>query len=378
MAVVFSILIITLYGILIGIFTVSWFRMKEAKATGNTNPGLFLSIIIPVRNEEANILRLLESLQKQTFPHYLFEIIVVDDHSTDRTLSLATKFREAHPELIMQIIQTRESGKTGTYKKNAITQAIRVAAGELIITTDGDTVAEPQWLREIASYYRQTDAKMIVGPVKYTDEQNIFEKLQSIEFLSLIGITAGALGIRLPLMCNGANLAYRKSAFEDVNGYEGDFFTSGDDVMLMLKIKKKFGAGSIRFLKSRQAFVRTKAQKTLPDFLVQRGRWASKNKHFQPAISAVALLVFLTNLILLLYGVLALAGQIAFKYYLIFWVAKMLIDFPLVAGILKFAKKWRLSVFFIPLAIVYPLYIVSSAIYGMFGKFTWKGRVYTK
>ncbi len=378
MAVVFSILLLILYGIFTGLFTLSWYRMKDYKTQKSTTHNLFLSIIIPVRNEEANLLRLLDSIKRQTFPSYLFEIIIIDDHSTDRTLSLAKAFQQAHPELIIQIIQTQENAKTGAYKKNAISQAIRVAAGELIITTDGDTVTEPHWLQEIASYYRQTKAKMIVGPVKYEGEQNIFEKMQSIEFLSLIGITAGAIGIRMPLMCNGANLIYQKSAFEEVNGYEGDRFTSGDDVMLMLKIKKKFGASSIRFLKSPRAFVHTSAQKNLRDFLIQRGRWASKNKHFQPAISAVALLVFLTNFMLVLDFFFALSGLLPFTYLLLFLLSKMLIDFPLVAGILKFAKKRRLSVFFIPLAIIYPLYIVVSAIYGMFGKFTWKGRVYTK
>jgi cellulose synthase/poly-beta-1,6-N-acetylglucosamine synthase-like glycosyltransferase len=356
----------------------AWYSLPKPTKRMGKHFNIFLSIIIPVRNEEKNIARLLDSIKKQEFPSYLYEIICIDDHSEDNTLEIIQQFKADNPDMIIQVLHNDNQTIRQSFKKAAITQAVKVAAGELIITTDGDTIAGQEWLSEIVKYYLEFQPKMIVGPVQFVEEKNFFEKLQSIEFLSLIGVTAGAIGAQMPLMCNGANLIYQKAAFEEVNAYENDNFTSGDDLFLMLKIKKKFGAQSIRFLKSPKAIISTFAQRSLPEFIRQRTRWASKNKKPQWEIIPVASLVFITNLSLIILLVLSILQLIPSYYLPIFWGIKMIIDFPLVYEMLKFTNKQAFAIYYLPLTFIYPWYIVLSAVNGIFGNFTWKKRTYSR
>ena len=375
----FTAALFVFYTFVIVSYTFSWFSItsfvrNEEKKDFKT----FVSIIIPMRNEEKNIIPLLLSLTKQKFPHYLFELVIVDDDSTDRSVTLIETFQKKHPDLLLQIISNKKKKGVLSFKKKAITDALRVSAGELIVTLDADVIVGEDWLLDIVSYYLEKNPKMIVGPVVYSQENSLFEKLQSLEFLSLVGVTAGSIENKTPLMCNGANLAYPKEVFEKVGGFEGDSYTSGDDIFLLLKIKKEYGVESIHFLKSLDAVVRTKAKSKLKDFLEQRARWASKNKSFHWEIVRIASLVFGLNFLLVLLPLIALFFSKIWIFYFFFLGLKILVDFPLTCQITKFTKKTNLLKYFVLLSIIYPYYIVVSAISGMFGKFTWKERTYSK
>ncbi len=375
----FTIVLFILYALVIIIYTFSWFSIPAFLKDGDKEDfNIFVSIIIPMRNEERNIIPLLLSLTKQKFPRYLFELVIVDDDSTDGSVALIESFRKEYPDLLLQIISNNKKKDELSFKKKAIANAIKVSAGELIITLDADVVVGSNWLLDMVSYYLEKNPKMIVGPVSYFKETSLFEKLQSLEFLSLVGVTAGSIGNKTPLMCNGANLAYPKEVFENVGGFEGDQYTSGDDIFLLLKIKEKYGADRIHFLKSQDAIVRTTAKPNLKEFLEQRARWASKNKSFHWEIIRVAILVFALNFVLVLLPIVALFVSKMWIFYLAFLVLKILIDFPLTYQITKFTKKTKLLKYFVLLSIIYPYYIVVSAIGGMFGKFTWKERTYSK
>ena len=217
---------------------------------------------------------------------------------------------------------------------------------------------------------------MIIGPVCFHKDNSTFKKIQNLEFLSLIVSGAGAAKISHPIMCNGANLAFSKSAYSKVMTNEKEEnFISGDDIFLMLKIKRKYGSQAIHFLKSYDAIVYTEAKNTFKDFFDQRIRWVSKSRGY----SSISLI--LTSLIIYIFNYFLLAGAILsfffpelISYTLILFLIKCIIDLPILFGITKFVKRKKLLFFFLPLQLIYILYISIIGFVGNFLKFEWKGR----
>ncbi len=361
------------YFIIISIYTIGWFRLKIFRP-GKEKLDTFVSIIIPARNEEKNINLLLNKLCQQDYPKTNFEIIVVDDNSTDDTSKIVTGFIQQHQEHQIKIIHLSVENPAATYKKKAITTAIEASKGELIITTDADCTMNENWLRSFVSFFLTEKSEMIVGPVSFHNETSIFEKLQSFEFLSLIAITAGAIRIRRPIMCNGANLAYKKSAFIKVGGFGNDSFSSGDDVFLLLKIKQYFGTKSVRFLKNLDALVFTEPKKSFKAFIHQRIRWASKNKVYDKKILLVSFTVYMINLLLVIGLFLASFNPAIFTTVIISMIIKMIIDLPILFGITKFVGQRKMMFYAFPMIILYPVYIIIAGAFGIIGNYQWKGR----
>lgn len=370
---VFLILSGVFYFIIILSYTIGWFKLKSFLPTSDAFKTA-LSVIIPARNEEDNIILLLEDLQKQDYPANMFEVTVIDDHSTDDTLNVVRSFIENNYDLNIKIVSLTSDNISETYKKNAISKGIETSKGELIVTTDADCRVRPEWLKTITAFYEENNCKMIIGPVAYHNETTFFEKLQSLEFLSLIAVGAGAAAIQKPVMSNGANLAYEKKAFEIAGGFTKDKFSSGDDVFLMMKFRKMFGSGSIAFLKNSNSFVYTKAKKSVKDFINQRVRWASKNKGFDLNILFVSVTVYFLNLLLLTGLIISLFHPEIFPLIALAFGIKLIIDIPILAGFVKFAKKTALLLYVIPIYLIYPVYIVISGAWGVFGNYNWKER----
>ncbi len=355
-----------LYFTIIFSYTTGWFKIKNFTLT-NDDIKTIISVIIPARNEENNILNLLSDLKKQNYPAGLYEVIIIDDHSTDKTYKRVLKFIKDNDNQVVKIIRLEAGQLTDTYKKNAITKGIEISKGDLIVTTDADCRFGPDWLKTIAGYYEAKRCKMIIGPVAYHNETTFFEKLQSLEFLSLVAVSAGASAIGKPIMSNGANLAYEKEAFKIAGGFSKDRFSSGDDVFLMMKFRKMFGPRSI-------SFVYTKAKKTVSEFINQRIRWASKNKGFDFNILFVSITVYFVNLFLLTGALLSIFIPGIFHLIAIAFGIKLLIDLPILTGFVKFAKKTELLFYIIPVYLIYPFYIVVSGALGMTGNYRWKDR----
>ncbi len=367
-----------IYTVLILGYTWGWYRLKKFVPGRGEKLSTRASIIIPARNEEQNIQMLLDDLLKQQISKQRFEIIVADDQSTDLTAEIVESFIQKHPELRLQLMRITHPNQTTTYKKMAISKAISQSTGELIITTDADCRVEPGWLNAILHYYETYQPKMIIGPVAFHHEESIFEKMQSLEFLSLIAITGGAISIGKPVMCNGANLAYEKEAFYETGGFDHDSFASGDDVFLLLKMKKKFGSDSIHFLKNLEAVVHTRAQKTLWDFYHQRTRWASKNKGYDLRILFVSFSVYMTNLLIIAAYIYNIFNPAFLPVTLWATAIKIAVDIPILVGITNFVKRNRILLYTIPLIVFYPLYIILIGALGVVATYQWKGRKVTK
>lgn len=364
-----------LYVALISYYLYGWMQLKNFSAAAHSAAFTTkVSVIIPVRNEESTIAHCLHALSLQNFPKELLEIIVVDDNSTDSTVEQLQHLSKKHA---FKIIQLKEDNFTTAFKKKAITTAIKQASGELIITTDADCSMGEKWLSEIVRYYEVHKPKMIVAPVSFHNEKTIFEKFQTLEFLTLIGITAAAIRNNKPIMCNGANLAYQRKVFFNVGGFNFvNHIASGDDVFLMLKIAKQ-NPSDIHFLKSRDAIVYTEAQKTLPAFVQQRKRWASKStKYKNVSIPFIALVIYLFNFSLLI----CFASALIFRdiellqLFLFQFLFKIIIDGVFIFSVLPFFKRNDLFSLFLPAQIFYIPYIVIIGTIAPFGKYQWKGR----
>jgi cellulose synthase/poly-beta-1,6-N-acetylglucosamine synthase-like glycosyltransferase len=269
----------------------------------------------------------------------------------------------------------KEGEALNAYKKKAIEIGIANSSGELIITTDADCVAPREWLKHIAAKYEQEHPVMIVGPVSFTNNGNIVERFQDIDFMSMQGITAAAHRLGLGNMSNGANLAFSRFAFQHVNGYGGiDHLASGDDFLLMVKMKKAF-PDRIAYLKSRQAIVSTSPQPDWWSLLQQRIRWASKSgKYNDPKLTLILLLVYLFNLLFL---VLFIAGLSDINYMILLsglFIIKTVVEAFYLLPVAIFFRKAEQLFLFPLLQPFHILYVIIAGFLGFIGVYKWKGR----
>lgn len=357
-------LLLLAWFILIEFYRRSWNSLPETPQAPHA--GIRVSVVIAVRDEEKNLPFLIHSLKAQNYTHHLLEIIVIDDHSTDGTdrLLSTTPF----------IVQKLPEGVTG--KKKAIAAGIRIATGQLIVTTDADCVAGPAWIDTIVSFYVATGAKFIAAPVRMRALRSLRGAFQTLDFIAMQGITAASVHRRVHMMCNGANIAYEKKVFEEVNGFDGiDAIPSGDDMLLMHKVFVKY-PDKVRYLKNNNAIVDTAAEPSWAKFFQQRIRWASKAVHFEDKKIFYALL--LTYFVNVGFVVMMVASAIQVKWFsflLLLFVMKVVIEFPFVNAVARFFGQQRLMPVFPVLQPLHILYIVIAGWLGRFGSYEWKSRI---
>ncbi len=332
-----------------------------------------VTVVIATRNEAHTITNLLTALAAQTFTATPFEVIIVDDYSDDHTVTVVNNFI-MESALNIKILELKNISTPLQNKKAAITEGIKAASGELIVTTDADCIMGRNWLSAIVDYYETYQPDMIVSPV-ILEENNVFENLQVVEFLSLMAITGASIISSKPMMCNGANLAYPKSIFNQVGGFDGNSATaSGDDTFLMFKIWEQNEDG-IHFLKSAEALVVTNAQPTFAALLNQRIRWASKTKNYQLGhVTGVGFILVATNFLVLL---LAILSCFQFGYFIMLitlLIFKLVADSALLNASNGFFRTNVITPFYIiTLTAVYPIYLLLIMIFQYKG-FSWKGR----
>jgi cellulose synthase/poly-beta-1,6-N-acetylglucosamine synthase-like glycosyltransferase len=351
----------------------SWLKMPAGCDVTQT-PKVHISVIVPVRNEAALLSSCLESIIHQNYPPDLFEIIVIDDDSTDGTVSLVEKIIHQHPGISIRLLTLERDSSLGAHKKRSISKGIDASEGELIVTTDGDCVQGTGWLRCIASCSEKYTPSLIIGPVAFHQEKGFFGRMQTLEFAGLMAATGASAGLGTTLMCNGANLAYPKKIFEEVGGFTDDTLASGDDVMLMEKIRIIY-PHNIHFLKSPQALVYTPPQESPLDFLNQRKRWASKFRHYGSGkIGGTALLVYCCNLLLILGTPICFIIRDFMWVYLILAGGKLIIDFLFLFLAISFTNRRTLAWLYPIEWIIYPYYVVLSGFLGVASRYEWKGR----
>ena len=328
-----------------------------------------ISVLVAARNESHNIEKLLQSLYNQSFNKELFEVIIVDDHSTDDTAEVSEKFRVLHPELNLKLLKA-----TGSGKKQAISQALHAAENEIVMVTDADCELPRRWIEKMLAYYTIKDLKMLLGPVLLSPADTLFEKLQVLEHMSLIASTAGSAAIGMPVMCNGANMMYDRKSALDVEADRTDMkLASGDDMFLMEQFLLRYGSNAIGFFLNREVIVKTTTMPNLKAFFRQRTRWTSKTKAYTNwKIIATALTVLLFNLSIVFFFVAGFFMPVFWVFFVLYVILKSLIDYPIIRRISAFMKQKKLKFWMFPLEFIYPFYVVFTAFAGLFTKVSWK------
>jgi cellulose synthase/poly-beta-1,6-N-acetylglucosamine synthase-like glycosyltransferase len=371
--------LLAVYGVLIAWYLRAW------KAIPAFEPGsarTSITVIVPARNEESNIVACLLSLARQTYPSDLYEVIVVDDHSTDRTAALVWEFAVTSSFSLkcISLAEQKTPENRTAHKKWAIETGIGSANGALIVATDADCSAHPDWLSTMASFYEEKGAKFIAAPVRISGGRSSFLSIfQTLDFITLQGITGAAVYKRFHSMCNGANLAYEKKAFYEVDGFRGiDAIPSGDDMLLMFKIYRKYPE-KVFFLKHRHVIVSTKPETRWKGFFNQRIRWASKaDRYDDKRIFWVLLLVYIINALFL--ALLVAAGWNSWWLWvlLLLLTVKTSIEYPFVRAVASFFEQQDLMVYFAVLQPFHILYTIVVGWLGKFGSYRWKDRKISK
>lgn len=367
--------ITAIYCALILGFLIGSYRIREIK-TFISNEERGFSIIIPFRNEETRLPALLNNLVELEYNRTRFELLLVNDNSSDRSLEIVKNFISPSGISIhvLQAVRTSNSPK-----KDAITTAIKQAKFDWILTTDADCNVSKNWLNSFNSVISKQGYHLIVAPVCLQGSDSFFNAFQKLDFLSLQGATIGAFGIEQPFLCNGANLCYQKKVFEQLNGFEGNTsIASGDDIFLLQKVIRS-NKYKIGYLKSKDAVVRTYPEPTLKSLIEQRKRWAAKASAYQQFFSKlVALMVFSMNAILLLLLILSCVGLFSWQHLLIYFILKLSVDLLLLIKTATFFSQMQVLKWYLASSLIYPFFTMFVAISSLFTDYQWKGRVFKK
>ncbi len=348
----------------------SW-KWSRIKLYGDGKKTTF-SVVIPVRNEEENIKNVLSDLENQSFDKNQFEVIVVDDFSTDHTKKIALEISE-NTSLDLQILSLENPTIHG--KKNALTKGIEASKHDVILTTDADCRIDEKWI-EAYAYAFSPETQIVAGPVAL-EGQGMFAKMQMAEFAGLIAFGGVTLASNNPSMCSGANLAFRKEAFEEVGGYQGNIqIPSGDDEFLLYDIIKKYPRSG-RFLKSTHGTVKTTTQPTFEKFRNQRSRWISKwkyNKNWKLRLTAVLLFIDYLLFIIAIGG--TIFGYFPFIFLGVIFTSRLLTNYLLLKQVSNFLNHKSVFRPLLLLQILYPFHVLIMGLQSIFGGYTWKGRKY--
>ena len=345
-----------------------WHKTKPVSIPSDYIGSASVTIVVVAHNESKSITSCLQGILKQAYPAHLMEIIVIDDHSTDATIDEVQKIGSERIALY-NLKDYPEYIKATAYKKSSITLAVDKSTSEYIVITDADCVHPSQWLNTVVYGLEKNQNAFQTAPVILDGNNSLLSEMQETEQLVLMLITAAGITSGLHDIANGANMAFRKSAFLQVDGYAGnEQFASGDDMFLIEKMRKAF-PGNIAFNKSINASVSTQAKKNWSSLIKQRLRWAGKNKGLESqTINRIWAFVGLYHFILLFSLAASLFNLISPIPFIILFVVKWFADFLVITTAASFFRKTSLLKYFVPLQFLYSYYILRLGLSMVIGK----------
>lgn len=366
-------LILLFYAFIIGFAILGWHRTKkdekETKYQDFSYP--FCSVVIAARNEEQNIERTVQSLLTQHYPADCFEIIVVDDHSTDNTFNKLQSIANNNPQLIIISAPDECRGK-----KQALQCGLNRAQGALLLLTDADCILNEHWIESYVAFSQKKQGNLFFGNVvpNITKKSSLLEKCFALDFIGIVSVQNGLAQNGHPFCCNGANMCITKQFFE--KSYETNSnFSSGDDVFLLHKAKK-IDQSKIYFVDDPNATIETAMPSTIQTFIQQRCRWASKSSGYKDFESIfIAVIVYLLcfslcgSLLLLLFN-----NESATNLFCRLLIYKTVLDFFLFLQTMQEFKSKSYILLALPLQLFYFIYITLIPFISTFKKTEWKGR----
>lgn len=364
----FTVIIICLtlfYAAVISVLFVGLSRLR----TATTSQQLPVSVIIAARNEEHNIRKCLDALIDQQYPKELFEVVVVDDRSSDATADIVESFQEQVHNI--KLIRILTSPSSMPPKKYALTRGIEASANDILLFTDADCIPPENWVSGMMNYFGD-DVGVVAGYSPYVRNRGWLATFAQYENLkSAIG-AAGSIGIGKAYMCVGRNLAYRKKVFQEVNGFEtAKHSISGDDDLFLHTVRKRT-TWKICYAISPPTFVPTNAPQNLKEYLNQKKRHFSAGAYYSRSSQVVLFFFHLANALLLMSAIASIFWFSTYKIGLDFFLLKLLLDFVLLNRGSAVFKQRQLVKYFVPLEVMYILYDSIVGPLGLLRKFTWK------
>ncbi|GAA0755608.1 glycosyltransferase [Psychroflexus lacisalsi] len=334
------------------------------------------SVVIPMRNEAENLPALFQSISELSYPKNLFEIILVDDDSQDASWKFAREFQARYRDIKICLLSISEEKYTP--KKNAICTAIRKSSFSYILTTDADVILPENWLKSLDAKLQSTGADIIAGGVVVTKKSSFLSHYQHFDMLSLQLFGLGSFAQKYPVVCNGANLCFRKSAYLEADVNRGkENIASGDDVFTLQKFKQL--GFKIDFLTDSQSVVWTQALESFEGLWQQRRRWASKTASVESwYLKSVGILVTLMQLTLILSLILWFWESAFFGFLINAFLLKFFVDGWSLTRMVKIQNLGFCWTDFLKVSLVYPFFTLFFSLTSFFGKFEWKGRRFQK
>jgi len=198
-------------------------------------------VVVPVLNEESFLAETLASLRNQTFTD--FELVVVDNGSTDRSPEIAKEFAD-------KIVFEPRRGAL-----HAMHRGFSEATGELIACADADTIYQPRWLARLVKSLDKAGVVAVYGPMGFRESKGRVQFLQAVGYCALAGLSR-LCGVRL---AGAANLGMRKDAYFAVGGYPPLVERASPDFRLVLRMARmgrvRFASGMVCYTSNRR-FIR--------------------------------------------------------------------------------------------------------------------------
>ena len=362
-----------IYATLVLLYKIAWNKIRESKEVNNSDT---VSVVVACRNEEKNIKNLIKDVMNQNFDKYRFQMVIVDDHSEDKTLEILYKESEKWNNLHIVCMNYDEIGK-----KNAIRKGVGIANGDVILCTDADCRVKENWIKTMLSNFTNNHIKFVAGPVNYSSENNFLNKFQSLELISLVSSGAAAIQRKKSTICNGANLAFRKKEYNEIPmDIFHDFST--DDVSLLHYFKKYYKDG-ILFSKNLDSIVETISNTDMISQFQQKLRWISNSKNIRDWQSIyVALVVFFINSLISILLVLSLWSvfydfdemyRSLINMFIVLFI-KYVIDYLFLKEVLDFFRRKDLLIYLLPFEIINAIYTVVIVPLSLITFPKWKGR----
>ena len=344
--------------------------------TDNNLPNL--SIIVVAKDEEKNIENTVRSLNKQDYPDDRYEIIVVNDRSSDRTGEILKILQNEIKNLTILDIQHVPTDISP--KKYALQQAVSITKTDFIATTDADCIHHSNWLKSYASLINP-ELGVATGITKFekmkygSSFERIWQDMQNIEYLSQQIVAAGAIGHNIGFSANGSNLFFNKSLYTicDSDAIKNNII-SGDDFFL-IQSAYKYGF-RLQYNTDQSSVVLTPPADTIVELINQRARWGSKVPKSHSRLLWFAINTFLFYLGLTLYPLILIFRWEMLPFFLALFAVKAISDFAYVIhGFRKFKLSLNISHYLL-LQILHAPFIITCVLTGTVFGFKWKGQNY--
>ena len=379
----------SLYLISVLIFGIGLFRIRSTPRRASTkslSPSLsparnapFVSVLVAARNEASFIPNCLKALLSQTYPPDRYEIIWIDDQSTDESRAIVQRHTNTAANLRPLWTTDATEGVPLTGKQTALDLGIRQSRGEIILTTDADCVVPPTWISEVVREF-QPDVGMVVGFSILTPTlpprslwKRLFLNLQACELLAIFSLYAGCLRVGVAFACTGNNLAYRREVYQELGGFKALGYTVAEDNMLLQAVQRQTDWRIVPLCRP-GSVVQARPTESVRAFLKQRSRWGSNNLENRPSLILFMFIIYFFYAGLMSMTTFTLLGVYRWEWVAVAWGLKILPELILVSRGFWLFQRGDLLKFF-PLAPpLQATYILICVLVGMLGRNDWKGR----